>query len=61
MSQSGSLLGALRAIALHVFSISLSMTQQAKRLIGHVLRVFCINGVVNRSVSMNIAYIGVNR
>ena len=54
-------MGALRAIALHVISISLSMTQQAKRLIGHVLRVFCINGVVNRSVSINIVYIGVNR
>ena len=54
-------MGALRAIALYVSSISLSMTQQAKRLIGHVLRVFGANSVVNRSVSINIAYIGVNR
>ena len=54
-------MGALRAVALRVSSISLSMTRLAKRLIGHVLRVFCINSVVNYSVSINIAYIGVNR
>ena len=52
---------ALRASALHASAISLFMTQLAKRLIGHVLRVFGANSVVNRSVSINIACISVNR
>ncbi len=37
-----------RANALHVSSISLSMPRLAKRLDGHVLRVFDSNGITNR-------------
>ena len=36
------------------------MTRLAKRLFGHVLRAFSVNGVVNRYVPINKAYISVN-
>ena len=46
-------------------SISLSMSRLAKRLYGHVLRVFDSNGIDNRFVdyyvAINIAYTSVNR